>query len=167
MSCQLSGEGAARQSRLMENQFWRPSQFVLKSVPEGACAPLLPHLKQHHYDHSCKSCLPLSRDNMFSSGFSTLAPVPCNRSIFTKCPSSQMWFKYAGWTAHDFPSLFVLPYIWTCLWPSSPARATHYCQQNSEFKFASWKYLQGAQMSSEPQVPPLWRADTIEKLPIK
>lgn len=145
MSCQLFGKGAAHQSRLMKSRFWWPSQSVLeRTVPEGACVPLFPHLKQYRCDHSCKSCLPLSRDNVFSGGFSTLAPVPCNRSIFTRCHSSQMWFKYADRAARDFPSLFVLPYIWTCLWPSCPARATPYCQQNSEFKFASWKYLQGA-----------------------
>lgn len=87
-----------------------------ESLPAGARAPLLPQLEQHPCHHSCQSCLPLTRDTC--SGIPASAQVPCKRRIFTRCPRSQSWFRYANWAACDFSSLPPLPHIWTWLWPS-------------------------------------------------
>lgn len=107
-----------------------------ESLPEGAHAPSHPQLEQHPCHLLCQSHLPLAR-HVLSGASPASAQVPCNRSIFTRCPRSQLWFRYANRAAR----LPLLPHIWPWLWP---ATATYCCQQNSEFKFASCKRWQGS-----------------------
>ena len=119
MSCQLSGKGTAHQSTLVEKGIWWPSHSVLeRNSPWRTPCTLTPTPQAASLWSFISKPFTTHQKHVLIGAFPALAQVSCNSSIFTRCPSSQLQFRYANWAACDFSSLPLLPYIWTWLWPS-------------------------------------------------
>lgn len=145
MSCQLPGKGTTHQSRSAKNRIWWPSQSVLeRKSPWRSTCTLTPTPQAASLWLFMSKPFTTHQRHVLSGGFPVLAgkflvieafsqcalAVSCGSDMQTELPVT---FKSPSSPIHLNLALTI-----------PPATATYCCQQNSEFKFASCKYLQGS-----------------------